>query len=100
MNTTPGACTIKHFGFLIYRKCVDFVICIALLVQKHIRFRQTNAVAYHEVRTLQICAVVIVHAQDLLYHITRGMYYKTFYSGNLRIFRTSWSVCLWQAFPP
>ena len=30
---------------------------------------------------------------------TRDLYYKTFYSRNLRIFVISWSVFLWQAFP-
>jgi hypothetical protein len=29
----------------------------------------------------------------------RGLYYKTFYSHNLRIFVISQSVCVWQAFP-
>jgi len=29
----------------------------------------------------------------------KGLYYKTFYGRNLRIFTISSSVCPWQAFP-
>ncbi len=31
--------------------------------------------------------------------LTTGLYYKTSYDRNLRIFVISWSVCPWQAFP-
>jgi hypothetical protein len=32
-------------------------------------------------------------------YIPRGLYYKTFYGGNLKIFVISENVCPWQAFP-
>ncbi len=35
-----------------------------------------------------------LHDTDL-----RGLYYKTFYGDNLRIFKLGWSVYPWQAFP-
>jgi len=46
----PTACTIKHYGLVIYGKLTYFVVSSC-------RFYRTNTLAYYGVRTLRICNV-------------------------------------------
>jgi hypothetical protein len=58
----PGACNIKHYGNVIYRKWADFVVSLCLLACTNKPLNQTNTLAYYGLWTLRICNVFIVQA--------------------------------------
>ncbi len=56
MRLTPGACTIKHYEFVIYRKLTNFIVSQCLLAWTD------NTLAYYGVCILPIRNVFIVQA--------------------------------------
>ncbi len=72
MIMTPGACTIKNYGFVIYGKWTNFVVRLCLFYCQSLSLAWTNtlaltnALAYYGIRKLRIPNVFIVQAPGSL----------------------------------
>jgi hypothetical protein len=53
LGAPPGACTIKHYGFVVYGKWTDFVVSWCLLSWTNMP-AWTNTLAYYGVQRLLI----------------------------------------------
>jgi hypothetical protein len=77
MVFTPGACTIKQHGYIMFGKLTDFVIIKCLILSI------TNTLAYDRIGTLQIRNVFIVQATGvnvlkLLFVVTHSKHFIFF----------------------
>jgi hypothetical protein len=55
---TPGACTIQHYGAVMYGKWTYFIVSLRLLYCQSQTLALTNVLAYCEIRTLLIFNVL------------------------------------------
>ncbi len=57
---TQGACTIQHYGPVMYGKWTDFIVSLCILLCRSHTFyvALTNTLAYYEIRTLLIFNVL------------------------------------------
>jgi len=56
----PRACTLKHYGFLIYGKMTYFIISVCLFLGQTHKLEQTNTLAYYIVGTSRISDAFII----------------------------------------
>ncbi len=67
-KAAPRACTIKHYGFVMYRKSTDYAQGLCLFNCQSFSLHLENTTAYYIIRKLHICNVIIVQASVSILH--------------------------------
>ncbi len=89
---SPGACTIKLYGFVIHKQWKIFIVSQCLF------YCQSQIHKIQFGRTHQLTTEYVDY-ESVMFLLFRAQCYQTFYVRNLRKFVISQSVCHWQAFP-